>query len=283
VHGAVVTLSWWSSELADTSSRSPPHSDRHAPGECGGKAWRELWPVGAPADRLYVEALHDGDDDGLHLHDGELPADADAHAALEHWVPVGALRHEPAVVEPAVRPELGAVGAPHGLHAAHGVGVVGHPGAPGDERAVREHVVAGRELGVELHRREQPHALVQRRVHVVHVLELLRAGGGVAVSVVVSGDARDFVPDRGGHVGVVGEQQEEGGESRGDGVAAGQHEAHDDVPEVLVVVDGAHEARQEVVARGGGAELPALPDDLSGERVDEADGVAELPLLPDVE
>jgi hypothetical protein len=46
-----------------------------APDECGGKTWRELWPMGATVDRFDVEALHDGDDDRLHLHDGKLSAE----------------------------------------------------------------------------------------------------------------------------------------------------------------------------------------------------------------
>uniref|UniRef100_A0A804QXB7 Uncharacterized protein n=1 Tax=Zea mays TaxID=4577 RepID=A0A804QXB7_MAIZE len=275
--------------LVPARTCSPAHPHRQAARERGGQPRREPGPAGAPADRLDVEAPDHGHDHGLHLHQGQLLAHAHARAGLEHGVPVRALGHEAPVPEPPLGPELAAVGAPHGLHPPHGVGVVGHPRALRHRRAVRERVVARRELGVELHRREQPHALVQRRVHVVHALELAEGGVReppvVAVAVVVvAGDAGGLVPDGGRDLRVVGEEQEEGGQRRGHGVAAGQHEADHDVAEVLVVVDGPHEARQEVAARAGGApELAPLPDHLRGERVHEVHRVPEPPLVPQVE
>jgi len=174
------------------------------------------------------------------------------------------------------------VGAPDARHPAHGVGVVHHARAAGHVGAVGEHVGPGAELGVELHRREQAHVLVQHRVGVVQALQLLVGERRLRAAGLGAHGVR--------HGRVLGQEHEERGERGGHGVAPREEEADDDVAEVLVVdvvvvrvVAGrGHEAGQEVVAVGD-AQLAALPDHGGRELVDELDGLPELPLGSDVE
>ncbi|WVZ88345.1 LOW QUALITY PROTEIN: hypothetical protein U9M48_034878 [Paspalum notatum var. saurae] len=270
-----------------SSEFSPPNPDWEPPADGGGEPRHELWRPGSGSsvpDHLDVEGPDDGDGDGLHLGDGELLAEADAEPRLEDGVPVEALGHEGSAGprEPSLGAEGVVVGAPDARHAAHGVGVVHDARAAGHVGAVGEHVGAGAELGVELHGREEAHVLVQHGVGVVQALEAV-------VGDVIPGGGGDLGAHGGGHGGVLGEEHEERGERGGDGVAAREEEADDDVAEVLVVdVDAVgrrrrpHEAGQEVVAVGD-AELAALPDHGGGELVDERDGAPELPLGPHVE
>ncbi|KAJ1274278.1 hypothetical protein BS78_05G050400 [Paspalum vaginatum] len=244
------TLSNLNSTLNQESliSHSPnPHREPATDGR--GEPRHEFRRAGGAAtlaDHLDVERPHHGHGDRLHLGDGELLAEAHAEARLEHRVPVEALRREGAAGarEPAVGAEGVVVGAPDARHAAHGVGVVRHAGAAGHVGAVGEHVVAGAELGVELHGREQAHVLVQRRVGVVQALEAV-VGDGVVSS---SGGLRAH---GGRHGRVLGQEHEERGERGGHSVAPREEEADDDVSEVRVVL------------------------------VDELDGLPELPLRPD--
>lgn len=187
---------------------------------------------------LHVVAQKDGSRHHLHLHVGELLADAQPRAGVEHCVLELALRREHAVLYPPLRPELPAVFAPYRLHPRHGVYGIDDPRPLLQRRPVGEHVVLHGFLEVDGHGGVEPERLGDRRLEVVHSFELVDGEDDV-VEVVYSvlpsldgvGDlAQDALLD----VGVFGQEPEEPGECNRAGVPPGQDEADAEVLEELV-------------------------------------------------
>lgn len=266
--------------LLGAESVAADDANGEAAGEGGGQARGELGRAAA-VEGVEPEAPEDGGDDALHLHEGYLLAEAAPHAGLENGVLVGVLWREGSIRgEPPLRLEFHAVGSPGVLHPPHGVGVVGDPRTLLYERPVGEYVVVDGELGVELHRRVEPHALVQCRVEVVHVPEVVVAGD--AIPIPGAHHAARLLHYGPIHRRVLGQEEEEAGEGGGDGVATRQEEADNDVAEVALVVDRGHEPGEEVLA-GEETYLPPLPDDLLGEDVDQPDAPPKLLLGTEVE
>ncbi|CAL9768555.1 unnamed protein product [Musa acuminata subsp. burmannicoides] len=149
---------------------------------------------------------------------------------MEHREPRCVHPHElPLLVQPPLRLEVPAVGAPHSFVPRHRVrAVVSEP--PGlHARTVREHVVRHRHSRVDRDRRVHPERLRYRGVQVVHPFQLLVAHIVRRLFVVLG---YLFVDSLFGSR-VDGQQPEEPGQARRRCVLAGENEADHYVPQEL--------------------------------------------------
>nr|GME16452.1 hypothetical protein Iba_scaffold17533CG0100 [Ipomoea batatas] len=148
--------------------------NRQAVAESGGEAGGEAGGV-VGLSQVDAKPAEDRQRNALNLQKGHFLSQTHPKSGLKNRVLERVFLEENPIFQPSLRLEFQAIGAPYPLHSPHCVRMIRNPSPPLHRRPIRQHVVLHAKLGVELDRREKPHALKHRRLQVIQLPHFLTA------------------------------------------------------------------------------------------------------------